>query len=91
MNDQNKYGSFGNWATWLLNLHLQNTKYLYRCIRQCIMDGTFKNKYDLQDYVEEIVDEHINFEYDFMLPKDLIDYSMSEVNWQIIFDGFCDN
>lgn len=94
--DTQKYNGWTNYATWLVNMHFECLDFSDE-----IEDGVFDNmdKADilcyLASWIQEMVEEHVE-QYDVPYGRggfviDLIDSTLSDVDWHDIADHYVDD
>ena len=90
INETEKYNGWVNRETWLINLHLTNTEYIYNEVRNLLKqkyEYEFQKEEALKDYVEELIQIDSNNDTD-LLRSDLLSTSLSRVNWGDIVKAF---
>lgn len=90
------YNGWTNYATWLVNLWIDNDPYLTEQFSNecCGLFGSWEEKDDvdwrLGDYIKEVMEEIIEEQGVEGFVLDLVNSAMSEVNWREIAGHYCD-
>jgi len=87
--EKKQYNGWTNYATWLVALHIDNDEALQNYALELVGQddcewGVATASSELKNWFEELVDEIANFIPNNALVSDLINATLSDVNWQEI-------
>lgn len=91
--EKKTYNGWTNYGTWCVNLWLDNEQGLRDSLVERAMDfadptSAVNARYEMQQYIRELVEEGNPINGDVSLYADLLDAALSEVNWYEIADVF---
>jgi hypothetical protein len=87
--DKEEYNGWSNRMSWLIGLHLSNTKEVYDEVREICLNANLK-EFEKEDKVKEFTENFIveGSKDGDLLRDDLISDSLAQVNWREVVKSF---